>query len=114
MAQTSLPGDAEELLRRVVVFCNDRLWGTLNSCIIIDPKTARSLGSRLEDSIAALEYGAVGVNHWPVLSFVWGMTTWRAFPGHALSDIQSGVGSVHNALLFDRVERSVIYGSFRV
>ena len=114
MAQTSLTGDAEEFLQRAVAFCNDRLWGTLNACVIIHPKTARSLGARLEEFIAALRYGTVGINHWPVLSFVWGATTWGAIPGHEPGNIQSGVGSVHNALLFDGPERSVIYGPFRV
>jgi hypothetical protein len=34
--------------------------------------------------------------------------------GPFLEDIRSGIGVMHNALLFDRTERSVIYGPFRV
>ena len=39
--------------------------------------------------------------------------TWGAFPGHRYDDIQSGIGVVHNGRLFDRPERSVVYGPFR-
>src|SRR5690606_34103624 len=39
--------------------------------------------------------------------------TWGAFPGNTLQDIGSGMGVVHNALLLDRVERSVVRGPFR-
>ena len=39
--------------------------------------------------------------------------TWGGFPGHRLDDIQSGRGIVHNALLLDRTERTVVHGPFR-
>jgi len=115
MAQTSLPcGDAMTFLRNSIAFCNERLWGTLSACVLIHPKTERALGPAFEDALADLRYGSIGVNHWPVLSFVWGATTWGAFPGHTTDDVQSGIGCVHNAHLFDNPERSLIYGPFRV
>ena len=40
-------------------------------------------------------------------------TPWGAFPGHRLDDVQSGVGFVHNALLFDKPERTIVRGPFR-
>jgi hypothetical protein len=39
-------------------------------------------------------------------------TTWGAFPGHRRNDIQSGVGVVHNSLLFDRPQKSVVRAPF--
>ncbi len=115
IAQTALPGaDPADFLRRAIDFCNQRLWGTLSACILVHPEVERSLGESLEDQIAALKYGTVGVNHWPVLGFAWGSTTWGAFPGHTFENIQSGIGVVHNAMLFDRPERTVIYGPFTV
>jgi hypothetical protein len=115
MAQTSLDGaDAGTFLRNAIAFCNNTLWGTLSACILIHPKTQRSLGASFENALADLRYGSIGVNHWSVISFVWGQTTWGAFPGHTLDDIQSGIGVVHNAWLFDKPERSVVYGPFRV
>jgi hypothetical protein len=113
IAQTALPASRPaDFLRRAAEFCNEMLWGTLNACILVHPETERELGAGLEDMIASLRYGTVGINHWPVLGFGWGITTWGAFPGHTYDDIQSGIGVVHNALLFGRPERSVIYGPF--
>ncbi|MEU2237597.1 aldehyde dehydrogenase, partial [Streptomyces vietnamensis] len=39
--------------------------------------------------------------------------TWGAYPGHTLDDVQSGIGIVHNALLLDHTERTVVTGPFR-
>jgi len=115
MAQTSLNGaNADEFLHNAIEFCNNTLWGTLNACILIHPKIQGSLGASFENALAELRYGSIGVNHWPVLSYVWGQTTWGAFPGHTSEDIQSGTGVVHNAFLFDKPERSIIYGPFRI
>jgi hypothetical protein len=42
-----------------------------------------------------------------------GTTTWGAFPGHPLSDIRSGTGVVHNMLMFDRPQKTVMRGPWR-
>lgn len=112
--QTALPGrDAGEFLRNAVRFCNETLHGTLSGEVIIHPKVQKALGAAFEDALADLRYGAIGVNHWPALAFILGTTTWGAYPGHTLDDIQSGIGAVHNTLLFDRPQKSVIYGPFQ-
>jgi hypothetical protein len=114
-AQTALPGaDAAEFLQNAVRFCNETLWGTLSASILVHPRTAEALGARLEDAIAQLRYGSVVINHWPALAYGFGSTTWGAWPGHTYDDIQSGIGVVHNAFLFERPQKSVIYGPFRV
>ena len=41
------------------------------------------------------------------------MAPWGGYPGARLDDAQSGFGIVHNALLLDAPERSVVYGPFR-
>jgi hypothetical protein len=115
MAQTSLAGrNAKEFLRNAIEFCNSTLMGTLSACVLIHPANQSLLGESFEDGLIDLKYGSIGVNHWPVLSFAWGQTTWGAFPGHTAEDVQSGIGVVHNALLFDKPERSVVYGPFRM
>ena len=43
-----------------------------------------------------------------------GSTSWGAFPGHTNTDIQSGRDVVHNTYMLDPVEKSVVYGPFRV
>ena len=114
LAETALGGDdVREYLRRAVRFCNEVVWGTLNACVIVHPSTARDFGEALEGAIGELRYGSVGINHWPAICYGLGVTTWGAYPGHTVEDIQSGRGVVHNALMFDRPEKSVVRGPFR-
>ncbi|HEY5195807.1 MAG TPA: aldehyde dehydrogenase family protein [Solirubrobacteraceae bacterium] len=111
---TELPGPGPaEFLQRAVEFANDRLYGTLTANLIGDPATLRSLGGRLDELIADLRYGTVGVNCWSGVGFLTPRASWGAFPGHTVGDIESGTGVVHNALLVDRIERTVLRGPFR-
>ncbi len=112
-AQTSLPGaTALEYLNNAVTFCNEKLAGTLGVNLIVHPKTIKELGPDLEDAIAALRYGSIGVNSWVALGYLLARATWGAFPGHPDSDIQSGRGVVHNTLLFDKAQKSVVFAPF--
>jgi acyl-CoA reductase-like NAD-dependent aldehyde dehydrogenase len=105
--------DAASYLREAIRYCNANLHGTLGANIIIHPRTLKELGRQFEEIVADLHYGCVGVNAWSALGFLLSQTPWGAFPGHALNDIQSGRGFVHNTFLFDRVERTLVYGPFR-
>ena len=114
MAVTRLPGrSAREFLDAAVVFANDRLAGTLAANLIADPRTLKRLGGALEDAIACLRYGTVAVNCWTGVAYLGPRATWGGFPGSDARDIQSGTGVVHNALLLDRPERTVVRGPFR-
>jgi acyl-CoA reductase-like NAD-dependent aldehyde dehydrogenase len=112
-ALTELGGtDAADFLDRAVQFCNERLAGTLNATILVDPDTAKSLGPRLDAATAALRYGAIGINIWGGAAFALGATPWGAFPGHTLDDIQSGIGFVHNGRMIDLPQKTVIKAPF--
>ncbi|KPV52309.1 hypothetical protein SE17_16255, partial [Kouleothrix aurantiaca] len=37
---------------------------------------------------------------------------WGAFPGHTYTDVQSGIGVVHNTFLLDSTEKNVSRGPF--
>lgn len=113
LSVTSLPGrSAMEFLREAVDFCNKNVWGTLGVNIIVHPKTMRELGPALDEAIAGLRYGCIGVNAWTGVGFLLSETTWGAYPGHPRSDIRSGTGVTHNSLLFDRPQKSVIRQPF--
>ncbi len=115
LAETSLEArDAAEFLEEAVEFCNETLFGSLNAGIILHPRTAAELGPALENAIAGLRYGTVGINYWPAIGYVLGSLTWGAFPGHTLDDVRSGSGFVLNAYMFDKPQKSVVYGPFRV
>ena len=113
-ATTRLPGhNAADFLRHAVEFANETLRGTLGANIIIHPKTARTLGPVLDEAVAALRYGTIAINAWTGVGYLTPRATWGAFPGHTVDDVQSGIGVVHNALMFDRPEKTVVRGPFR-
>lgn len=109
----ALPGTGQEFLDAAVAHANDNLRGTLGANLLIDPAAQAALGTGFERAIAALRYGSIAVNAWTAFGFITPTLTWGAFPGNTLQEVGSGIGVVHNALLLDRVERSVVHGPFR-
>jgi len=113
LAQTALPGrTAAEFLDNAIRFANSTLRGSLGANIIAHPDTLAELGPAFETAIAALRYGTIGVNAWVGVAFLLPQASWGAFPGHPDNDIQSGQGTVHNALLFDKPERTGVHAPF--
>ncbi|MEU1971926.1 aldehyde dehydrogenase family protein [Microbacterium sp. NPDC019599] len=108
-----VPGLGQEFLDGAVAHANDRLTGTLGANVLIDPVTQEALGDGFERAIADLRYGAVAINTWTAFVYMQPTLTWGGFPGATLAEVGSGLGVVHNALLLDRVERSVARGPFR-
>ncbi len=96
-------------------FCNEVLWGSLSATVLAHPSSLvdPEVGPAVERSVAGLRYGAVGLNIWHGTAYALGTTTWGAYPGHPVTDIQSGRGVVGNAYMFDRPEKSVVRGPFR-
>ncbi|MDJ0839876.1 MAG: aldehyde dehydrogenase family protein [Acidobacteriota bacterium] len=99
---------------KAVDFANDSLWGTLSGAMIIDPRTAKQpdVAAAFDRAMANMRFGTVGVNLWPALGYAICSATWGAFPGHDIYDIQSGRDVVHNTLMFDKPEKTVIKGPF--
>lgn len=113
LAVAELPGDAATFLRAATAAANERLAGTLGANVIAHPATLSRLGADFEDAIAGLRYGTVAINAWTGVGYLSSRASWGAFPGHTATDIQSGIGVVHNALLLEDPERTVVRGPFR-
>ena len=101
-----------EFVRAAVDFANEKLEGTLGAQFLIHPKTIEQLGPVLDEAIADLEYGNVGINSWTGAGYLLPTATWGAYPGHTHDDIGSGIGVVHNAYMFDWPEKTVVYAPF--
>ena len=115
-AETALlAASTVEYIERAVAFANENIWGSLNVTLLVHPKSLRdpAVAAAIERAVADLRYGTVAVNYWAASGFVIGTTTWGAFPGHPLSDIRSGTGVVHNMLMFDRPQKTVMRGPWR-
>lgn len=108
-----LPGTGQAYLDTAVATVNRDFLGTLGANIIADPRVIRKLGDGFRNAVAALRYGTVAINAWTGVGFLTATASWGAFPGHTIDDVQSGIGVVHNALLIDDVERTVVTGPFR-
>ncbi len=108
-----LPGSAREFLAEAVRVCNAEFEGTLGVNIIAHPNTITTLGDDFDTAIEQLRYGTIAINAWTALGYQTPQASWGAFPGHTLDDIQSGIGLVHNALLIESPERTVLRGPFR-
>lgn len=105
-----------DYIDKAVDFCNQRVWGTLNVSIFVHPKSMKdpAVANAVERAIADLRYGSIAVNHWAGLNYALVTPTWGAFPGHPAEDIRSGRDVVHNTYLFDKPQKSVLRGPFRV
>lgn len=106
--------DAETYLKDAIQWANENLYGTLGGNILIHPSTIRAMGrERFEEILDDFHYGAIAVNAWTGLAFLATACPWGGFAGATLQDVQSGIGTVHNTLMFDKVERVVVEAPFR-
>lgn len=104
----------EHFLRAAVDFCNDVLHGTLSMTLLVSARCLRegSMRASVDQAVADLRYGTIGVNAWHALGILVGSTPWGAHPGHVVTDIQSGVGVVGNTYMFARPQKTVVRGPF--
>jgi len=98
-----------DFLKKAADFCNDHVWGTL-SCTILAHPTVPAFA--VEDAIATLRYGAIGVNTWTARCFGVESLPWGAYPGEQLNNVQSGIGFVRNAYGVDNPEKGVLRSPF--
>lgn len=106
--------DAPDFLREAVPFVNEHVWGNLSCTVIADGPTQRQHRDLFEQAIADLQYGGVGINVYTGANFALGVASWGAFPGNTLDRVRSGIGVVHNTMLFDHPQKSVVRGPFRL
>ena len=68
--------DAPDFLEAVVPFVNEKVWGTLSCSLILHSESEKRYPEAVDQAIAGLKYGGIGINVWPV-SF----TDWSQPPG---------------------------------
>ena len=105
--------DGDDFLADAVRAANAAFTGPRGVHVLAPPRTIKRLGPAFEEALAQLRYGSIAVNAWTGFGFLTANGSWGAFPGHTVDDVQSGIGVVHNALLLDSPERTVVRGPFR-
>jgi acyl-CoA reductase-like NAD-dependent aldehyde dehydrogenase len=116
-AETALEAKSvPAFIARAVDFVNGTLWGTLTASIIIHPQSLLDpdIAAALERALLNLRYGTVCVNEWGASAYALNRTPWGAFPGSNIYDVQSGIGFVNNTVMFQKPQKTVIRGPFKV
>lgn len=106
--------NAAEFLVDAVAFANHSVWGNLTCMMLVDRATQRQQAAALDQAIAQLQYGAIGINVWTGVIFSLTACPWGAFPGNPLPDIRSGQGFVHNTYLFEYPQKTLLRAPFRI
>lgn len=103
-----------EFIGKAVEFANEKIWGTLTASIVVHPKSMKdpAIAAAVNQAIANLRYGSILINNWGVLAHYMTITPWGGYPGSDIYDVQSGTGFVDNPLMFDRIQKSVVYADF--
>ncbi len=114
-SQTMVEGATkDEYLMNAVKFANEKLWGTLSSAIIVDPKSEKELetSGTLKKAIHELRYGTVAINIGSITTFVIN-GPWGGYPGSTYTNIQSGNCFTGNRFMLDKIEKGVVYAPFK-
>ena len=117
IAETAISASSvPEFIDRAVEFANDRLWGTLNVSLIVHPASMKDpeVSRAVDQAVVNLRYGTVAFNCPASISWVTARPPWGAFPDSNLTDIQSGVGFVHNTFMLSRPQKVVVRVTFHL
>lgn len=108
-----IDGEGSAYLDAAAKFVNLTLAGTLGANVLVHPKERRRLRDEFTRFLEALRYGTIGVNAWTAVGYLTAAAPWGGYPGATLTHVESGIGVVHNALLIDQTEKTVVTGPFR-
>jgi aldehyde dehydrogenase (NAD(P)+) len=111
LAETSIGSeDPLEFLEEAVAFANRRLRGTLSAQVLF-PRRALAdpiVGAAARQAARRLRFGTVALNSFGGYGFGFCTPPWGGFPGRPLHDPGSGRGFVHNTLMLEGVEKTMI------
>lgn len=110
----SAGGNPDSFLPQAVSLANDKCWGTLSCSLIVDPVTQKANQTAVDTAIADLRYGSVNINLPTILGYATMKMAWGGYPGATPQDIQSGNCFAHNTMLYDNIQKGVLYGPWRM
>jgi len=111
LSQTEIASaDPVDFLDKLTTFLNDRVWGTLNCCLVVHPRLEKdaAVSRALDRAILELRYGTVAINVWPAVCYGAMSMPWGGHPSATLDNIQSGLGWVHNTYMLGGIDKSIV------
>ena len=115
LAETPIEAaDPAEFVTRAAAFANEHVWGTLGAALFVQPASLGEprLAAAVERAIADLRYGVVSLNVQVTAAYFLTVAPWGSYPGQAIGNVQSGIGWVHNTLMFSQPQKVVLRGPF--
>jgi len=108
--------DVPTFLAAAVSFANDNLWGNLTATLVVHPESLKDaqVAAAVDRAVVDLRYGMVLINQFAGLGFFPMTSSWGAYPGNDIYDIQSGNGVTCNVLMFDSPQKTVVRNPFKV
>jgi hypothetical protein len=94
-------------LPKAVAFVNAHVFGTL-TCTLVVRDEERRAEPAVQKALDDLRYGSVCVNTWSILGYAASAGVWGGYPGETLDTAASGIGFVHNGLMLNGVQKSVV------
>ena len=95
-------------LSQVQNIFNQDIWGTLAASLTVPNAFRRKHALLLDETLRKLQYGTIGINQWTAISFALMSPPWGGFPGANITNIQSGIGFVHNTFLLNQPEKTIL------
>jgi hypothetical protein len=103
---------ADDFLPKAVQLCNNKLFGSLCCTIIVDNQTLKAGKKTVEQAVADLEYGAIGVNGNAASAYTNPYLTWGGCGEEEKDSIESGRGNFGNVFGYNNIQKSIIYDYF--
>lgn len=110
-AETTLAADSPGMfINTATDFVNHRMTGSLCASITVPAGLQPKDTVACHSAIQRLQYGSVCVNQWSGLVYALTSPPWGAYPGATISNVGSGIGSVHNTYLLEGHQKTILRG----
>ena len=92
---------------------SNNVFGSLSCSVMVHPSASTEIGNAALDKwLQSMEWGTTSVNSWGGNGTLFPTGMWGAYPKHSPTDVQSGIGIISNALMYDFPRKQVLRSPF--
>jgi aldehyde dehydrogenase (NAD(P)+) len=96
----------DTFLKTASTLCNNYLFGTLSASLTVPDNKLNDVN--VEECLSSMRYGSIVLNAWSAQCYGLLGCSWGAYPGETLSDVQSGIGQIHNFWFIPHAQKCVL------